>query len=187
MADQPRLAAFWLSMTQDCILKKRRNGQGFVLVGEGFAAGQHAIGCLSGKLFVTNCSTDMVRGRALLPVSTCQAPKMTEEFSERLGGAHATLSEDDRLQAEPVRAAWSSAGTLLFHHSTCRYFRSAGLAAIGGETMSLALYASPPPLNIAFDRQQSTTNVPNRATHNLFRCCDNVRIFPSNRLVFLQP
>ena len=63
--------------------------------------------------FSRTSSSDKVRGLALLLVLKDQATKMTEELSERLAGAQAALSEDDRLKAERIRAAWSSARTPL--------------------------------------------------------------------------
>lgn len=58
-------------------------------------------------------SSDKLRGLALLLVLKDQAPTMTEELKERLAGAQATLSKDDRLKAERIRAAWTSTPTPL--------------------------------------------------------------------------
>jgi hypothetical protein len=58
-------------------------------------------------------ASDKARGLALLLVLKDQAPMMTEKLSQRLAGAQATLSEDDRLKAERIRAAWPNAPTPL--------------------------------------------------------------------------
>lgn len=58
-------------------------------------------------------SKDKVKGLALMLVLREQMPKSSKELSDRIASAQTELSEDEKLQAERIRASWLTGPTPL--------------------------------------------------------------------------